>query len=73
MEILVILVVALVVVGPSKLPESGRQVGKALAEFRRWSSGVQSELRGALREPPPARPRPTASPTPEPPDGGTFT
>jgi Tat protein translocase TatB subunit len=48
MEMLVIFVVALLVLGPSKLPEAGRQVGRALAEFRRWSSGVQSELRDAL-------------------------
>lgn len=48
MEMLVIFVVALLVLGPSKLPEAGRQVGRALAEFRRWSTGVQSELREAL-------------------------
>lgn len=73
MEIMVVLVVALVVLGPSKLPESGRQVGKALAEFRRWSNGVQSELRGALREPAPTSPPAPAGRPPEPPDGGTFT
>lgn len=49
MEILVIFVVALLVLGPSKLPEAGRQVGRALAEFKRWSSGVQQELQDALR------------------------
>lgn len=48
MEILVIFVVALLVLGPSKLPEAGRQVGRAMSEFRRWSTGVQSELREAL-------------------------
>ena len=48
MEMLVIFVVALLVLGPAKLPEAGRQVGRALAQFRRWSSGVQSELRTAL-------------------------
>jgi len=47
-EIMVILVVALLVLGPTKLPEAGRQVGRALAEFRRWSGGVQDELRDAL-------------------------
>jgi sec-independent protein translocase protein TatA len=47
-EIMVILVVALLVLGPSKLPEAGRQVGRALAEFRRWSTGMQDELRDAL-------------------------
>ena len=48
MEMMVILVVALLVLGPSKLPEAGRQVGKALAELRKWSSGVEAELRDAL-------------------------
>jgi Tat protein translocase TatB subunit len=48
MEMMVIFVVALLVLGPSKLPEAGRQVGKALAELRKWSSGVQAELRDAI-------------------------
>lgn len=49
MEMLVIFVVALLVLGPQKLPEAGRQVGRALAEFRRWSGGVQAEMRDALQ------------------------
>ena len=48
-EIMVILVVALLVLGPTKLPEAGRQVGRALSEFRRWSTGMQHELRDALQ------------------------
>ncbi|MDQ4132374.1 MAG: twin-arginine translocase TatA/TatE family subunit [Actinomycetota bacterium] len=54
-EILVILVVALIVLGPKRLPEAGRQVGKALAEMRRWSRGIQSEIKDAfdvVEEPP---------------------
>jgi sec-independent protein translocase protein TatA len=54
-EILVILVVALIVLGPKRLPEAGRQVGKALAEVRRWSRGIQGEIRDAFdtaEEPP---------------------
>ena len=47
-EILVILVMALLVLGPERLPSAGRQIGRALAEFRRVSSGVQSDLREAL-------------------------
>ncbi len=47
-EILVILVVALIVLGPSRLPEAGRQVGKALAEVRRWTRDVQSDVRSAF-------------------------
>ncbi len=54
-EILVILVVALIVLGPKRLPEAGKQVGKALAEVRRWSRGIQGEIRDAFdtaEEPP---------------------
>lgn len=47
-EILVILVVALIVLGPARLPQAGRQVGKALAEVRRWTRDVQSEVKSAF-------------------------
>lgn len=47
-EILVILVVALVVLGPKRLPEAGRQVGNAIRQFRTMTAGVQQELRDAL-------------------------
>jgi len=50
-EILVILVVALIVLGPSRLPEAGRQVGKALAEVRKWSQGFQDEVRSVMDPP----------------------
>jgi Tat protein translocase TatB subunit len=57
-EVLVILLVALLVLGPAKLPEAARQVGKAMAELRRLSGGFQAELRDALAEPLEASPRP---------------
>ena len=47
-EILVILIVALIVLGPDRLPKAARQLGKAVGEVRRWSSTVQDDLRGAL-------------------------
>ena len=50
-ELLVILLVALLVLGPNKLPDAARQVGRALGELRRLSSGFQAEMRDALREP----------------------
>ena len=37
-ELMVILVVALLVFGPTKLPELARSLGRGLAEFRRASS-----------------------------------
>lgn len=47
-EILVILVVALIVLGPKRLPEAGRQVGKALSEIRRWTTDVTREIKDAV-------------------------
>jgi sec-independent protein translocase protein TatB len=43
-ELLVILVVALIVIGPSKLPDIMRTIGKGMAEFRRMSTDVKSTL-----------------------------
>ncbi len=54
-EIMVILVVALIVLGPKRLPEAGRQVGKAIAEVRKWSQGFQDEIRNTV-EPNDSRP-----------------
>jgi sec-independent protein translocase protein TatA len=34
MELIVVLVIALVVLGPKKLPEAGRSVGRGLREFK---------------------------------------
>jgi sec-independent protein translocase protein TatB len=50
-ELLVILLVALIVLGPNKLPDAARQVGKFVGELRRMSSGFQDELRDAMQEP----------------------
>jgi len=46
-ELLVILLVALIVLGPTKLPVAVRQVGRVLGELRRISAGFQQELRDA--------------------------
>lgn len=47
-ELLVILLVALIILGPQRLPEAARQVGKAMAELRRLSGGFQAEMREAM-------------------------
>jgi sec-independent protein translocase protein TatA len=49
-EILVILVVALMVFGPSRLPEIGRQVGRGMREFRRFQEGFKGEVQGLFTE-----------------------
>lgn len=49
-ELLVILLVALIVLGPQRLPEAARTVGRVVTELRRVSTGFQDELRNALDE-----------------------
>jgi Tat protein translocase TatB subunit len=66
-EVLVILVVALVVLGPDKLPGAARQAGRWLGDLRRLSSGFQAELRDALQEPVDQTPRSTTTTTAVPP------
>ena len=43
-ELLIILVIALVVFGPKRLPELGRTIGKGLGEFRRASNDLKRSL-----------------------------
>lgn len=46
-EMVVILVVALIVLGPRRLPEVARALGKGLAEFRKVTGDVNKELDAA--------------------------
>lgn len=43
-ELILILVVALLVVGPSKLPELARSMGKAFGQFRRMADDVRDTI-----------------------------
>jgi sec-independent protein translocase protein TatA len=43
-ELILILAIALVVVGPSKLPELGKAFGKTINEFRKFSKDIQDDL-----------------------------
>ena len=49
-ELLVILLIALIVLGPDKLPETARKIGNVMGELRRMSSGFQNEMRSAMDE-----------------------
>ena len=51
-ELVVILVVALLVFGPNKLPEIARSLGRGLAEFRRASSELRQSFQEATDERP---------------------
>lgn len=50
-EFLVILLVALIVLGPQKLPEAARQVGHFAREIRKMSNAFQAEMREAMDDP----------------------
>ncbi len=78
-ELIFILVLALLIFGPGKLPEIGKQVGKALGEFKRASNDlkrtIEEEVEKASHEEPrkplaavaesaPAAEAPAASPAP---------
>lgn len=52
-ELMVILLVALLVFGPRKLPEIGRTVGKTVREFRRATTNLRDEFERGIDEDPP--------------------
>ena len=74
-ELLVILIVALIVLGPKRLPEVAKALGKGLAELRRATSGLTDELQNArimleqeaqaaVKKPAAPAPAPVAAPPP---------
>jgi sec-independent protein translocase protein TatA len=51
-EILIILLLALIIFGPRRLPEMGRTIGRSLREFRRATSDLRAEIESDADEPP---------------------
>jgi Tat protein translocase TatB subunit len=49
-ELLVIVLIALIVLGPQRLPDAMRTFGRVVGEVRRISSGFQQELRDAFED-----------------------
>jgi sec-independent protein translocase protein TatA len=49
-ELILILVIALIIFGPKKLPELGRTLGKTLAEFKRTSNEIKNSIEKELEE-----------------------
>ena len=47
-ENMIILVVALLVFGPKKLPDLGRSLGNGIREFRKGTQGLKAELDGSM-------------------------
>ena len=66
LELVIILVIALLILGPGKLPDVGSALGKSIREFRKASSDVQRFGEGRhlaarrTRRPPPRPTRPAA-------------
>jgi TatA/E family protein of Tat protein translocase len=48
-ELIIILVIALIIFGPRKLPELGRSLGKSIGEFRKASNELKSTLEEEIR------------------------
>ena len=77
-ELIVIFVIGLVVLGPKRLPELARSLGKSLAEFRRASNELRRDFMSAAddadlaapllapRNTPPAAPAPAPPTAPDP-------
>jgi len=71
-ELIIILVIALLVIGPHKLPELAKSLGKGLAEFKKASEdfqrNIQEESRKAEEKPVPPAEQAAAAPPGEPVD-----
>lgn len=48
--LILILVIALIIFGPNKLPEIGRAVGKSMKEFKNATSGLSDDVKKEIRE-----------------------
>jgi sec-independent protein translocase protein TatA len=57
-ELIIVLVIALLVIGPGKLPDVGSALGKSIREFRRAATDVQESV---SLTPAPAASAPAAS------------
>jgi len=66
-ELAVIMVVALLIFGPKRLPELARSLGKGMAEFRRASSDLRQTLQEADPANDPVKPATPAAPSIAPP------
>ena len=48
-ELIIILVIALIIFGPRKLPELGRSLGKSIGEFKKASTELRSTIEDEIR------------------------
>ena len=50
-KLIVLFVIAMLIMGPKRLPEAARTMGRWMAELRKYTSGFQSEFHDLLSEP----------------------
>ena len=67
-ELIIILVIALLILGPGKLPDVGAALGRSIREFRKASSDLQESVNTSIppqtgAQQPPAAPAPNATST----------
>jgi len=48
--LILILVIALIIFGPNKLPEIGRAVGKSMREFKKATEGITDDIKKEINE-----------------------
>jgi mttA/Hcf106 family len=68
-KLLLIAAVALIFVGPKRLPAIGRTIGRWLGDFRRATGSLADEMKEGLAEPPGSPPVPPAAAIPAPSPG----
>jgi len=49
-ELIIIAVIALLIVGPKKLPDLAKTLGKGFSEFRRAADGISDDLKQTMQE-----------------------
>jgi sec-independent protein translocase protein TatA len=49
-ELIIILILALIIFGPGKLPDVGRAVGKSISEFKKASKEITDEVTKETKE-----------------------
>jgi TatA/E family protein of Tat protein translocase len=72
-EVILILVIALIVFGPRRLPEIGKSMGKMLAEFRKASNDFKRTIEDELEAEKAKEPESPRLTTPEPPSSSVAT
>ncbi|HSW43655.1 MAG TPA: twin-arginine translocase TatA/TatE family subunit [Patescibacteria group bacterium] len=63
-ELIIILVIALLILGPGRLPDVGSALGKSIREFRKAATDVQDSVKLDAAPAAPASPAPRAAPVP---------